>query len=90
MMHIGLFTIVVREYDEAIDFYTNKLGFELVCDEPREDGKRWVVVRPQGAATGILLRGLRRGAARRRGLADEAAVSGSFSTRTISRASTRS
>ena len=58
-MHLGLITIVVREYDPAIGFFTGALGFELVEDSPSltNDGrpKRWVVVRPPGAATGLLL-----------------------------------
>jgi catechol 2,3-dioxygenase-like lactoylglutathione lyase family enzyme len=52
--HIAL---VVRDYDEAIDFYVNKLRFELVEDsyQPEQD-KRWVLVRPQGdGATSLLL-----------------------------------
>ncbi|ASU82109.1 VOC family protein [Nocardiopsis gilva YIM 90087] len=50
MAHLGLVTIVVREYDEAIDFYVGKLGFELVEDTRLDDdyeGKRWVVVAPR-------------------------------------------
>lgn len=49
--------IVVRDYDEAIDFYTNKLGFTLVEDtyQPEQD-KRWVVVAPPGSdGTSLLL-----------------------------------
>jgi catechol 2,3-dioxygenase-like lactoylglutathione lyase family enzyme len=57
--HVGLVTIVVDDYDPAIDFFVNALGFELVDDSPAltNDGrpKRWVVVRPPGAQTGILL-----------------------------------
>ncbi len=51
--HIAL---VVRDYDEAIDFYVNKLRFELVEDtyQPEQD-KRWVVVRPPGDGTTSLL-----------------------------------
>jgi len=53
--HIAL---VVRDYDEAIDFYVNKLRFELVEDtyQPEQD-KRWVVVRPPGSSgsTSLLL-----------------------------------
>jgi catechol 2,3-dioxygenase-like lactoylglutathione lyase family enzyme len=56
---VGLVTIVVGEYDPAIEFFTGVLGFELVEDSPSltNDGrpKRWVVVRPPGAETGILL-----------------------------------
>jgi hypothetical protein len=47
--------IVVRDYDEAIAFYTGVLGFRLVEDTPREPGKRWVVVAPRGAAGGTSL-----------------------------------
>lgn len=51
--HIAL---VVRDYDEAIDFYVNTLQFELVQDtyQPEQD-KRWVVVRPRGDGTTSLL-----------------------------------
>ena len=59
MTHLELVAIVVDEYDSAIDFFVEALGFELVEDSPSltNDGrpKRWVVVRPPGAATGILL-----------------------------------
>ena len=48
--------IVVRDYDEAIDFYVNKLDFELIEDTylPDQD-KRWVVVRPKGNGNTSLL-----------------------------------
>ena len=59
VVHLGLITIVVSEYDPAIGFFVDGLGFELVEDSPAltNDGrpKRWVVVRPPGAATGLLL-----------------------------------
>jgi catechol 2,3-dioxygenase-like lactoylglutathione lyase family enzyme len=59
-VHIELVAIVVKEYDPAIDFFVGTLGFELVEDSPAfttRGGrpKRWVVVRPPGGATGILL-----------------------------------
>jgi len=59
-VHLDLVAIVVREYDPAIDFFVGALGFELVEDSPAlttSGGrpKRWVVVRPPGAATGLLL-----------------------------------
>jgi catechol 2,3-dioxygenase-like lactoylglutathione lyase family enzyme len=44
--HLALIAVVVPDYDEAIEYYTNTLGFTLVEDEPREPGKRWVVVAP--------------------------------------------
>jgi len=54
------FTIIVDDYDRAIEFFTGALGFELAEDSPAlttEGGrpKRWVVVRPPGAQTGVLL-----------------------------------
>lgn len=45
---IALVSVVVRDYDEAIAYYTTALGFALIEDEPRENGKRWVVVGPRG------------------------------------------
>lgn len=58
-MRLDLVTIVVDDYDRAIEFFTDALGFDLVEDSPAltTDGhpKRWVVVRPPGAGTGILL-----------------------------------
>lgn len=59
MAHLQMITIVVDEYDPAIAFFVDSLGFELVEDHPAltNDGrtKRWVVVRPPGAETSILL-----------------------------------
>jgi len=58
-MQIELVAVIVDEYDPAIEFFVKILGFELVEDSPSttNDGrpKRWVVVRPPAAATGILL-----------------------------------
>ena len=58
-MHIELIAIIVNDYDAAIDFFVDAAGFELVEDSPSltNDGrpKRWVVVRPPGATTGVLL-----------------------------------
>lgn len=59
-MHLDLIALVVTEYDPAIEFFTGALGFELVEDSPALTSgggrpKRWVVVRPPGAATGLLL-----------------------------------
>lgn len=53
--YIALTALVVRDYDEAIDFYTRALGFTLVEDTARPDGTRWVVVRPDGATEAALL-----------------------------------
>ncbi|MEV6319352.1 VOC family protein [Streptomyces sp. NPDC051776] len=56
MPHLGLVTMVVPDYDEAMAFYVDAVGFRLLEDTPLGDGKRWVVVAPQGAReTGILL-----------------------------------
>jgi catechol 2,3-dioxygenase-like lactoylglutathione lyase family enzyme len=59
-MHLSLVSIVVDDYDPAIRFFVDVLGFELAEDSPTlssRDGrpKRWVVVRPPGATTGVLL-----------------------------------
>jgi catechol 2,3-dioxygenase-like lactoylglutathione lyase family enzyme len=58
-VQLDLVAIIVEEYDSAIEFFVDRLGFELVEDSPSltNDGrpKRWVVVRPPGAATGLLL-----------------------------------
>jgi catechol 2,3-dioxygenase-like lactoylglutathione lyase family enzyme len=58
-VHIQLTTIVVDDYDTAIRFFVDVLDFELAEDAPSltNDGrpKRWVVVRPRGAQTGVLL-----------------------------------
>jgi catechol 2,3-dioxygenase-like lactoylglutathione lyase family enzyme len=59
MSHLQLVALVVRDYDAAIRFFVDLLQFELVEDTPSltNDGrpKRWVVVRPAGGETGILL-----------------------------------
>ena len=53
---LGLVSLVVRDYDEALAFYVGKLGFRLIEDSPvPEQGKRWVVVAPPGAAGGAKL-----------------------------------
>jgi catechol 2,3-dioxygenase-like lactoylglutathione lyase family enzyme len=64
--HLGLVTIVVKDYDEAIDFYVDALGFELREDTPLSDEKRWVVVAPAGAESGVLLARAGSGAQRMR------------------------
>jgi lactoylglutathione lyase len=56
MQRIGYVALVVREYDEAIAFYTQSLGFELIEDADLGNGKRWVRVRPPGTGgTDLLL-----------------------------------
>lgn len=59
MANVHLVAVIVSDYDLAIDFFVAALGFELVEDTPSltNDGrpKRWVVVRPPAAETGILL-----------------------------------
>ena len=59
MSQLELVALIVRDYDPAIAFFVDVLGFDLVEDEPSltNDGraKRWVVVRPPGAVTGLLL-----------------------------------
>lgn len=49
-------TLVVRDYDEAIEFFTNKLDFTLLEDTPiPEQAKRWVTIKPPGNTGAILL-----------------------------------
>jgi predicted enzyme related to lactoylglutathione lyase len=59
MAHLHLVALIVDDYDRAIDFFIRVLHFELIEDVPSTttDGrpKRWVVVRPAGGTTGILL-----------------------------------
>lgn len=47
--------LVVRDYDEAIAFYTEKLGFAVLEDTQLSDSKRWVRIAPQGSACSLLL-----------------------------------
>jgi catechol 2,3-dioxygenase-like lactoylglutathione lyase family enzyme len=58
-MHLEQVAIIVDDYDLAIDFFVEKLGFDLITDEPAltTSGrpKRWVVVRPPNATTALLL-----------------------------------
>lgn len=79
MAHLSLTAIIVRDYDPAITFFVDALGFELVEDSPAVtthsgQPKRWVVVRPPGARTGILL-------ARAEGAEQAAAVGSQFAGR---------
>ena len=56
MQYISLTALVVRDYDEALQFYLGTLGFELIEDTYiAEQNKRWVVVAPPGAREGRLL-----------------------------------
>lgn len=77
-MFLELVTVIVPDYDAAIRFFVEALGFELVEDSPSQtnDGraKRWVVVRPRGGQGGVLL-------ARAEGPAQEAAVGQQFAGR---------
>lgn len=55
IQRLSAVSILVRDYDEAIDFYVGKLGFDLVEDTRLSDGKRWVLVAPPGARETRLL-----------------------------------
>ena len=78
MAHLHLVTLVIGDYDRAITFFRDVLDFDLVEDVPSttNDGrpKRWVVVRPKGGETGVLL-------ARADGPHQEAAVGRQFAGR---------
>jgi catechol 2,3-dioxygenase-like lactoylglutathione lyase family enzyme len=53
---IAYITLLVKDYDEAIAFYTQKLAFKLIEDTPIDDTKRWVLIAPSGSqAVSILL-----------------------------------
>ncbi len=53
--HIAHIALVVQDYDDAIDFYTNKLNFTLLEDTKLSEEKRWVMVAPPGATECSLL-----------------------------------
>lgn len=52
---IATVTLVVADYEEAIAFYCDRVGFSLLADTPLGDGKRWVLVAPPGAGARLLL-----------------------------------
>ncbi len=53
---LGHVTVLVRDYDEALAFYTKALGFKVIEDSALGDGKRWVLVGPPGSVgTSLLL-----------------------------------
>lgn len=53
--HLALVALLVRDYDEAIRFYTQRLGFALLEDTDLGNGKRWVRVAPPGGEAALLL-----------------------------------
>ena len=53
--HLGLIALLVRDYDEAIDYFTGKLCFDVVEDTAMGNRKRWVVVAPPGSREARLL-----------------------------------
>lgn len=55
MSRIGLISLLVHDYDDAVAFYVGKLGFDLSEDTDMGGGKRWVRVTPKGGQTGLLL-----------------------------------
>ena len=68
MQNLSLIALVVRDYDEAIAWYTQTLGFTLIEDTPLSSTKRWVVIAPPGSSrTRLLL-------ARAEGRAQEARI----------------
>ena len=52
---IGYITLLVRDYDEAIEFYTGKLRFVLLEDSQLGEGKRWILLSPPGSEESCLL-----------------------------------
>ena len=55
-MRLATVALVVRDYDEALDFYTRALGFDCVEDRAMPGGKRWLVVAPPGGRGAALAR----------------------------------
>ncbi len=53
--HISVVTVQVKDQDEALRFYTERLGFEKRLDVPMGEGMRWLTVAPAGAATEVVL-----------------------------------
>lgn len=53
--HLGAIALIVPDYDDAIDFYVGKIGFELIEDTNLSNGKRWVLVAPKGSTETRLL-----------------------------------
>jgi catechol 2,3-dioxygenase-like lactoylglutathione lyase family enzyme len=53
---ILLVGVFVNDQEAALDFYTDKLGLELIQGEPCGEGARWITVSPRGARTGIVLK----------------------------------
>lgn len=54
--NVPLTGIFVNDQEAALDFYTNKLGLELIQDEPYGEGARWITVSPKEAQTRIVLK----------------------------------
>ena len=54
-MQIFMVSLVVDDYDSAIEHYTKDWGFELLEDSPMDGGKRWVRVAPPGSSCCLLL-----------------------------------
>jgi len=52
---IGLVTVLVRDYDEAIDYYVNKMGFRVVEDTKMSETSRFVIIEPTGSTASQLL-----------------------------------
>ena len=52
---IGSVSLLVRDYDEAVSFYVDKLGFNLIEDTDMGNGKRWILVAPQNSTGACLL-----------------------------------
>ena len=71
MQSVATVTLVVDDYDRAIAFYRDKLGFELVADTPLGGGKRWVAVAPKGGKGAKLLLAVADGAAQAARVGDQ-------------------
>ena len=71
-LSVSAVTLVVRDYDEAIGWYRQKLGFELVEDKDLGEGKRWIVMAPPGSNGARLILGKAATPAQERHIGDQA------------------
>ena len=53
--HIGAISLLVRDYDEAISYYVDKLGFRLMEDTDMGNGKRWILITPHASTDACIL-----------------------------------
>lgn len=55
MLRVSFVSIPISDQDRSLKFYTEKLGFDVVTDQPFGNGTRWIQLRPPGAQTDVVL-----------------------------------